>query len=104
MTDREPIGGFPPMKILTEDGIELGEGDHAYDYYSMKPGVIEKFDSDTPREDMFVGPLQQGSLKPWFRFRHDDGRSEYLNGQRICSDQMAIRKGYPNADQPKGGV
>jgi hypothetical protein len=84
------------MKIRTEDGVELGEGDHAYDYYSMKPGRIEKFDSDA-REDTNFGPLMQGSSKPWFRFRHDDGGAQYLNGQRICSDEAAKRKGWPGA-------
>jgi len=71
-------------------------GDPCYDYYSMKPGKITKFDSG-PREDSYHDPLMQGSLTPWFTFEHNDGTREYLNGQRICSLDQARRKGWPGA-------
>lgn len=90
------------MKIRTEDGVELGEGDHAYDYYSMKPGRILKFDQDVERTDAYHGPLMQGSLTPWFIFQHDEGTRQYLNGQRICSDEGAKRQGFPNAEVTQG--
>lgn len=79
--------------IRTEDGSEVAEGDRAYDYYSMKPGVVGKMD-DREREDAYYGPEQQGSLHPWFTFLHDDGTRKYLNGQRICSEAAARRKGW----------
>jgi hypothetical protein len=64
--------------ITTEDGVELQEGDRAYDYYSMRPGVID------------TAPDDQG----WFRFLHDDGGRVLLNGQRICSEAFARGKGW----------
>jgi hypothetical protein len=82
--------------IRTEDGVELKEGDRAYDYYSMKPGYILKFDND-PREDQYINSEQQGSKKPWFSFQHDEGTRQYLNGQRICSMEYAIRRGFKGA-------
>lgn len=85
--------------IRTEDGVEVKVGDLAYDYYSMKPGRIEAFDLDVPREDVYHSRLMQGSIMPWFRFRHNDGGGQYLNGQRICSIEAAIREGYPGAQE-----
>jgi hypothetical protein len=81
------------MKIKTEDGIEVGVGDPAYDYYTMKPGAIIKFDSGE-RTDKFHSWDMQGSLTPWFTFEHTDGTRQYLNGQRICSVAMAKSKGW----------
>lgn len=74
-----------PLEYRTEDGVTLKEGDHAYDYYSMKPGVIG------PRATAFADP------DPWFDFIHDEGGRVLLNGQRICSDSFAKWKGFPNA-------
>jgi hypothetical protein len=80
------------MKILTEDGVEVGEGDRAYDYYTMKPGVVGKLEGE--RVDEYINRLQQGSKQPWFTFHHDGGTTALLNGQRICSEAMARTKGW----------
>ena len=67
----------------TEDGVELKTGDRAYNYYDMKPGRIGR---------------DAGSLPdPWFDFDHDDGTVSMLNGQRICSLEYAVRRGFKNA-------
>lgn len=69
-------------EIVTEDGVTLHVGDHAYNYYDMEPGVIVS------------GPDDTG----WFDFKHDiSGRQTILNGQRICSDQFARGRGFRNA-------
>jgi hypothetical protein len=86
-----------PATIRTEDGVEIGIGESAYDYYSMKPGKIVEFDSYQEREDAYYGRDMQGSLKPWFTFEHTDGTRQYLNGQRICSVEYAKMKGFKNA-------
>lgn len=67
----------------TEDGVTVKDGDRVYDYYSMKPGVIERFVGDMP--------------DPWFDVRHDDGTVNVLNGQRICSMEFARRRGFKGA-------
>jgi hypothetical protein len=76
-----------PVTITTEDGVTLKEGDHAYDYYSMAPGVIgpiSNFWSDPP--------------DPWFDFIHDGtGKRVLLNGQRICSDAFAKGRKFRDA-------
>jgi len=69
------------MTYRTEDGVEVKVGDRAYDYYSMKPGTIERHAGNLP--------------DPWFDFRHDDGTLTVLNGQRICSMRYAERRGFP---------
>jgi hypothetical protein len=70
----------------TEDGATLKQGDRAYDYYGMKPGVIGEPDFG------FAG---------WFTFLHDDGTRDLLNGQRICTMRTARRQGFPNPDPPE---
>jgi hypothetical protein len=65
----------------TEDGVVLYEGDHAYNYYDMKPGRIGK----------------SANFDGWFDFDHDDGSSQLLNGQRICSDAFAKRRNFRDA-------
>jgi hypothetical protein len=84
------------MRVRTEDGVEVGIGDLCYDYYTMKPGAIERFDDDE-RVDVYHSSLMQGSTFPWFRFRHTDGTCTYLNGQRICSRERALIERFPNA-------
>jgi len=69
----------------TADRVTLREGDHAYDYYSMKPGVIGRASTG------FADP------DPWFDFIHDDGTTALLNGERICTDGHARHMGWPNA-------
>lgn len=70
------------FEVTTEDGVTLHFGDRAYDYYTMKPGVIG-----------------EGTLAPdiWFDFHHDDGTRCLLNGQRICSVEYAKRRGFKGA-------
>jgi hypothetical protein len=70
-------------KYQTEDGVILSEGDRAYDYYSMEPGVIGKFAGNAP--------------DPWFTFHHDNGKQLTLNGQRICTIEFARRRGFKGA-------
>ena len=68
--------------ITTEDGVDLVEGDRAFNYYDMQPGTIGRLDPYT----------QQGDQ--WFDFDHDDGTCAYLNGSRICTLEFAQRKGW----------
>jgi hypothetical protein len=72
------------MKLKTEDGQEVKIGDRVYNYYDMKPGVIE-------------GPVRE-MPDPWFDVKHDDGTVSILNGQRICSMEYAVRRGFPGAE------
>jgi hypothetical protein len=73
-------------EYTTEDGITLHEGDHAYDYYSMAPGVIGPAAGFDQPDD------------PWFDFIHDGTEKRVLlNGSRICSDAFAKRRKFPNA-------
>lgn len=62
--------------IRTADGHELKIGDKAFNYYDCKWGVIERID--------------QGN--GWFTFRHDDGTSTTLNGERIAKDKPSWMK------------
>lgn len=71
--------------VKTEDDVVLNEGDRAYDYYNMKPGKIGKLNSTVSDPD------------PWFDFEHDDGTTCLLNGQRICTTEFAVRRGFKNA-------
>jgi hypothetical protein len=66
--------------ITTEDGVALKEGDRAYNYYDMKPGMIEAIHEDG-----------------WFRFVQAGGNA-FLNGQRVCSMEFAIRRGFKGAE------
>ena len=67
------------IKIKTEDGKELREGDRAFNYYDRKVGYIASIDD---------GP------DPWFDFIHDDATYASLNGSRICSIEFATKKGW----------
>jgi hypothetical protein len=72
------------MPTYTDDGGTVHhEGDRAYNYYSMKPGVIGE---------------GSGTFDGWFDFHHDDGTRVTLNGQRICTLAHAKRMGWPNAE------
>ena len=55
--------------IITEDGKALHAGDRAFNYYDRKWGHIAE------------PPDYEG----WFEFRHDDGTTALLNGQRIAT-------------------
>ncbi len=70
------------MKVVTEDGVKLVEGDRAYNYYDMKPGLIGK---------------ESSGFDGWFDFHHDDGTRALLNGQRICSTGFAKARGFRDA-------
>jgi hypothetical protein len=70
--------------IRTEDGVVVRPGDRIYDYYSMKPGIIEP-GSITHAPDV------------WFDVTHDDGTRTILNGQRICTIAWAKAQGWPGA-------
>ena len=62
--------------IQTEDGITLKEGDRAFNYYDMKPGVIGRIGNDG-----------------WFDFVQN-ASTPLLNGERICSMEFAAKKGW----------
>ena len=66
-----------PTPALSADGVLILPGHRAYDYYSMKPGVITMVDADG-----------------WFDFEHDDGTIAYLNGERICTLAHADKMGW----------
>ena len=70
-------------QVVTEDGATLQQGDRAYNYYDMKPGMIED-----------LNPADRG----WFKFLHDDGTTAFLNGQRICSLTFAARRGFKGVE------
>lgn len=72
------------FQVTTEDGVVLNEGDRAYNYYDMKPGVI------VPGSIVMAPDL-------WFVFAHDDGTRCTLNGQRICTIEFARRRGFKDA-------
>lgn len=63
---------------VTEDGVTVKEGERAFNYYDMKPGVIGE--PSIP----FDG---------WFRFMQEGG-SALLNGARICSVAHAEKMGW----------
>lgn len=84
------------MKIRTEDGAEVGEGDRVYGFHSqLTVGtiVVGSMGSEE-RKDEYHAPDMQGSVMPWFSVQFDNGKREYLNGQRVCSVEYAKRKGW----------
>jgi len=94
MNEAIPTGG---KVITTEDKVRLVEGDRAYNYYDMRPGVIGKI-NDWAQPNISKG---QNSSTPveewdnyWFDFQHDDGTRALLDGSRICSIGYATRKGW----------
>lgn len=69
-------------KYRDDSGVWHKEGDRAYCYYTMKPGTVgEELDREAG----------------WFEFYYDDGTSDMLNGQRICSIEHAQLMGWPDA-------
>ena len=66
---------------VTEDDVMVFQGERAYNYYEMKPGVVGK----------------PSFFKEWFEFIHDDGTVTSLNGQRICSVAYARRRKFRDA-------
>lgn len=61
----------------TEDHQLIGEGMEAFNYYDRVAGVVKDIDNDG-----------------WFDFIQIDGTKKILNGERICSIEYAIRKGW----------
>jgi hypothetical protein len=83
--------------IVTADGVEVSEGDQAFNYYDHKPGRIGRID-ERPQPDTLKGqdsstPMEEWS-NHWFTFLHDDGSRTSLDGSRICSVQHAQAKGW----------
>lgn len=83
--------------IITADGVEVTEGDRAFNFYDMKAGTIGHIDI-WPQPDTMKG---QDSSTPreewtnhWFNFLHDDGTRTSLDGSRICTLAHATRKGW----------
>jgi hypothetical protein len=89
-------GGTMDRKIRTEDGVEVGEGDRVYGFHSqltvgtIRPGSM----GSEERKDEYHDRLMQGSTQPWFTVDFDNGKSELLNGQRVCSVEHARRRGW----------
>lgn len=85
------------LPIITADGVELTEGDRAFNYYDHKAGVIQHIDAH-PQPDTLKGqntstPMNEWS-NHWFTFLHDDGSRTSLDGSRICSIEHATQKGW----------
>lgn len=83
-----------PRTIRTEDGVEVKEGDEVYGFHSqMEIGTIRPGSMGSePREDAYHAPDMQGSVMPWFTVDFRNGKSELLNGQRVCSLAYAERR------------
>jgi hypothetical protein len=79
------------IHTVTEDDVFVFPGTRVYNYYDMKPGVIENI-----RQDDFDEAV---NLKRdlWFYVKHDDGSKALLNGERICTIEFAKRRGFKNA-------
>jgi hypothetical protein len=84
-------------RVTTQDGVEVGEGDRAFNYYDHKPGTIGRVENraqpDTMKGQSSATPVAEWS-NYWFDFRHDDGTRATLDGSRICSEALAKRKGW----------
>lgn len=81
------------LRIMTEDYVELGFGDVAYNYYDMKPGKIGRIHEPYTRDDNETN-IQTDI---WFDFEHDEGGTAMLNGARICTIAFARRRGFRDA-------
>jgi hypothetical protein len=66
------------IPIFTADQVKVGKGDPIYDYYNMKPGVIDSEPDDSG----------------WFWVLHSDGSKDLLDGTRICTLKHAERMGW----------
>jgi len=85
------------IDITTEDKVVLHQGDRAFNYYDMKPGVIERIHR-YPQPNTMNGQNSSTPIEEWdnywFDFNHDDGSSTTLDGSRICTVAFAIKKGW----------
>jgi hypothetical protein len=62
----------------TEDGLAFQEGDTVYNYYDMELGTVGR-------------PAFDGT---WFHFTNEEGRPNILNGERVCSVELAEARGW----------
>jgi hypothetical protein len=78
MTDADDLPHY-----VTEDGVDVIEGDRVYNYYDMVPGTIGR-----PAFDL-----------TWFEFHPDEPgvSGGILNGQRICTMAFAKARGFRGA-------
>jgi hypothetical protein len=78
MTDADDLPQY-----VTEDGVDVREGDRVYNYYDMVPGTIGR-----PAFDL-----------EWFEFHPDEPgvSGGILNGQRICTMAFAKARGFRGA-------
>jgi hypothetical protein len=67
------------MQLTTEDGKPFKEGDRLFNYYDLRVGTVGE-----------INPLDRG----WFDFKHDNGTSAFLNGERVCSLEYAKVRGW----------
>lgn len=65
--------------ITTEDRVQVLPGARVFNYYDRKAGFIAAVGADSAG---------------WFDVIQDDGTRAYLNGERICSIEFAVRKGW----------
>lgn len=86
------MADYNHLRIITEDGVELGFGDNAYNYYDMQPGKIGRIDA--PYDHHGQGTRAHKNQDIWFEFNHDDGSTSLLNGQRICTRFFAKSRGF----------
>jgi len=59
----------------------------------MKPGIIVEDRAPTVYND--GADLNQDI---WFDFKHDNGSTSILNGQRICTIEFAKSRGFKDAE------
>lgn len=64
------------LTIRTADGKTVREGDRVFSHYTCTWGVITK-------------PREWGGDGVWFDFVQDGGKSDLLNGDRICTVKPA---------------
>ena len=73
------------IEFKTEDGVIVIDGDWVYNYYDMFP--VQICLSDYRQSD-----------DGWFNTAKVDGsRVPLLNGERICTLNFAVRKGWNGA-------
>lgn len=83
------------QRIRTEDGVIVKAGERVYNYYDMKPGIIQRI-SDPMSRGREDEPIDI-NRDIWFYFRPDKGQDTILNGERICSMAYAKRRNFKDA-------
>jgi hypothetical protein len=89
--------------IITEDDVRVTEGDVVYNYYDMRPVVIEMRPRDAKDIEEII-ESGNGSLKRdvWLEMKAKDAEgniigTDLLNGERICSMAFAKVRGFRGA-------